>query len=121
MEVGLTERAHIVRPRPSQPAVRPRPSVVRQQQREAPSGVCGASPPRIASLAYDAVSLAAGLARSGDFSSAAITNSAGFQGQNGLFRFRSNGLIERGLSILQMTPNGPEVVAQSPNRFGAGF
>ncbi len=85
------------------------------------SGAYGASPPRIASLAYDAVSLAAGLARTGDFSAAAITNSAGFQGQNGLFRFRANGLIERGLSILKMTPNGPEVVAQSPNRFGAGF
>lgn len=85
------------------------------------SSVYGSNPPRIASLAYDAVSLAAGLARSGDFSSAAITNSAGFQGQNGLFRFRPNGLIERGLSILEMTPNGPEVVAQSPNRFGVGF
>lgn len=85
------------------------------------SGVYGSNPPRIASLAYDAVSLAAGLARTGDFSSAAITNSGGFQGQNGLFRFRSNGLIERGLSILEMTPNGPQVVAQSPSRFGAGF
>jgi branched-chain amino acid transport system substrate-binding protein len=85
------------------------------------SGVYGSNPPRIASLAYDAVSLAAGLARQGDFSSAAITNSAGFQGQNGLFRFRSNGLIERGLSILEMTSNGPQVVAQPPSRFGAGF
>ncbi|WP_162914011.1 penicillin-binding protein activator [Taklimakanibacter lacteus] len=85
------------------------------------SGVYGSRPPRIASLAYDAVSLAAGLARSGDFSSAAITSSGGFQGQNGLFRFRSNGLIERGLSILQMTPSGPEVVAQAPSRFGAGY
>ena len=85
------------------------------------SGAYGSNPPRIASLAYDAVSLAAGLARQGDFSSAAITNSAGFQGQNGLFRFRSNGLIERGLSILQMTSNGPQVVAQPPSRFGAGF
>ena len=85
------------------------------------SGVYGSNPPRIASLAYDAVSLAAGLARQGDFSSAAITNSAGFQGQNGLFRFRSTGLIERGLSILEMTSNGPQVVAQPPSRFGAGF
>ena len=85
------------------------------------SGAYGSNPPRIASLAYDAVSLAAGLARQGDFSSAAITNSAGFQGQNGLFRFRSNGLIERGLSILEMTSNGPQVVAQPPSRFGAGF
>jgi branched-chain amino acid transport system substrate-binding protein len=85
------------------------------------SGVYGSRPPRIASLAYDAVSLAAGLARQGDFSSAAITNSGGFQGQNGLFRFRSNGLIERGLSILEMTANGPQIVAQPPSRFGAGF
>jgi branched-chain amino acid transport system substrate-binding protein len=85
------------------------------------SGVYGSNPPRIASLAYDAVSLAAGLARKGDFSSGAITDAGGFQGQNGLFRFRSNGLIERGLSILEMTPSGPQVVAQAPSRFGAGF
>lgn len=85
------------------------------------SGVYGSNPPRIASLAYDAVSLAAGLARKGDFSSTAITDAGGFQGQNGLFRFRSNGVIERSLSILEMTPNGPQVVAQSPSRFGAGF
>lgn len=85
------------------------------------SSVYGGKPPRIASLAYDAVSLAAGLARKGDFSSGAITDAGGYQGQNGLFRFRSNGLIERGLSILEMTPSGPQVAAQAPSRFGAGF
>ena len=85
------------------------------------SGAYGSEPPRIASLAYDAVSLASGLARKGDFSTTAITDAAGFQGQNGLFRFRQDGLIERGLAILEMTANGPEVVAQPPIRFGAGF
>jgi ABC-type branched-subunit amino acid transport system substrate-binding protein len=85
------------------------------------SSAYGSNPPRIASLAYDAVSLAAGLARQGDFSATAITATSGFQGQNGIFRFRENGLIERGLSILQMTPNGPEVVAPSPSRFGADY
>jgi ABC-type branched-subunit amino acid transport system substrate-binding protein len=85
------------------------------------SGVYGSEPPRIASLAYDAVSLAAGLARKGDFSTAAITDAGGFQGQNGLFRFRQDGLIERGLAILEMTSGGPQVVAQPPSRFGAGF
>jgi branched-chain amino acid transport system substrate-binding protein len=74
----------------------------------------GVKPPRIASLAYDAVSLATNLAKAGDFSAGAITNSGGFQGQNGLFRFRGNGLI------LQMTPSGPEVLAPAPDRFGAG-
>ncbi len=85
------------------------------------SGAYGSSPPRIASLAYDAVSLASGLARKGDFSASAITDSSGFQGQNGLFRFRQNGLIERGLAILEMSASGPQVVAQPPSRFGAGF
>jgi branched-chain amino acid transport system substrate-binding protein len=85
------------------------------------SGAYGSNPPRIASLAYDAVSLAAGLARKGDFSATAITDAGGFQGQNGLFRFRQNGLIERGLAILEMTSSGPQVVAQPPSRFGAEY
>lgn len=85
------------------------------------AGVYGSNPPRIASLAYDAVSLASGLAHKGDFSASAITDAGGYQGQNGLFRFRQDGLIERGLAILEMTSNGPQVVAQPPTRFGAGF
>lgn len=80
----------------------------------------GSRPPRIASLAYDAATLAVALARAGDFSSQAITNPAGFQGQNGLFRFRGNGLIERGLAILEMTPGGPRVISPAPTRFSAG-
>jgi ABC-type branched-subunit amino acid transport system substrate-binding protein len=85
------------------------------------SGAYGSNPPRIASLAYDAVSLASGLAQKGDFSAAAITDAAGYQGQNGLFRFRPDGRIERGLAILEMTSSGPHVVAQPPSRFGAGY
>jgi branched-chain amino acid transport system substrate-binding protein len=79
----------------------------------------GSKPPRIASLAYDGVSLAIALAKRGDFTAAAISAPEGFQGQNGLFRFRQDGLIERGLSILQMTPSGPEVIEPAPNRFPA--
>ncbi|MFL5258845.1 MAG: penicillin-binding protein activator [Hyphomicrobiales bacterium] len=81
----------------------------------------GSKPPRIASLAYDGVSLAIGLAKRGGFTVAAITTSDGFQGQNGLFRFRPDGLIERGLSILEMTSSGPKVVEEAPARFTAGF
>ena len=77
----------------------------------------GAMPPRLASLAYDATSLAIVLKRYGGFNHAAITNPEGFQGMNGLFRFRRNGLIERGLAILQVTPTGPQVVAPAPARF----
>lgn len=85
------------------------------------SSTYGGKPPRIASLAYDAVSLAMGLAKQGSFDSAAITVNDGFQGQNGLFRFRRDGRIERGLAILEITSSGPQVVAEAPRRFGEGY
>lgn len=85
------------------------------------SSAHGGKPPRIASLAYDATFFAINLAKTGTkFSTGAITNADGFKGQNGLFRFRQNGLIERGLSILEMTPQGARVVSPAPARFGAG-
>ena len=84
----------------------------------------GSVPPRLASLAYDSVSLAVILAkgaRGARFTPDRITNPQGFQGANGLFRFTSAGLCERGLSILEVTPAGPRVVAPAPQRFGIGF
>jgi branched-chain amino acid transport system substrate-binding protein len=81
----------------------------------------GNKPPPIASLAYDAVSLAVSLKKAnGGFTEQAITNTVGFQGQNGLFRFRQNGLVERGLAILEITDNGPKVIAPAPTRFDSG-
>jgi len=84
----------------------------------------GSTPPRLASLAYDAVSLAIILGRGPQgmrFDPQQITNPQGFQGTNGLFRFTASGLCERGLSILEVTPTGPRVVAPAPQRFGIGF
>ena len=77
----------------------------------------GAKPPRIASLAYDAVAFAVNLQRSGDVSEVGIANPNGFVSSNGLFRFRDNGLIERGLAILQMGPGGPDVIEPAPTHF----
>jgi branched-chain amino acid transport system substrate-binding protein len=85
------------------------------------SSTYGGKPPRIASLAYDAVSLAMGLAKQGSFEASAITSSDGFQGQNGLFRFRKDGRIERGLAILEITSSGSQVVAEAPSRFSEGY
>jgi branched-chain amino acid transport system substrate-binding protein len=84
----------------------------------------GNSPPRIASLAYDAVSLAIIVSKNapgGRVSQGAITNPEGFKGVNGLFRFRKSGLIQRGLSILEVTSTGPREVAPAPSRFSAGL
>ena len=84
----------------------------------------GRDPQRIASLAYDAVSLAIALARKpagSRFTASNLTNSQGFQGSNGLFRFTPQGRNQRGLSILDVTSNGPRVIGPPPSSFSAGF
>lgn len=78
-------------------------------------------PARLASLAYDAVALATTLAldgKGGDFSAAAITNPAGFSGPaNGIFRFTKDGVCERGLAVMEITPGGFRVIDAAPTSF----
>lgn len=71
-------------------------------------------PPRVASLAYDAVALAATLATTGsDFSPASLTNPNGFAGPaNGIFRLRPDGRVDRGLAVLQV--RGQELLTVDP-------
>lgn len=76
------------------------------------------TPPRLASLGYDAVALAATLAQSGGFEASHITRIGGFEGPaNGIFRFKSDGTIERGLSVLALTPNGKTEISVAPRMF----
>jgi ABC-type branched-subunit amino acid transport system substrate-binding protein len=78
------------------------------------------TPPRIATLAYDAVALAAVLARNQngpDFTAAALTTPNGFVGLDGIFRFRNDGLIDRGLAVLEVEPREPKVVSPPPDSF----
>jgi branched-chain amino acid transport system substrate-binding protein len=80
----------------------------------------GHAPPRLASLAFDAAALAAVLSKSGDpspFSSQAIENPNGFTGVDGLFRFNSQGLVQRGLAVLEVGPGGDQVVSPAPQNF----
>lgn len=81
----------------------------------------GADPARTATLAYDAVLLAAALTQtqgSQRFSESALTNPSGFQGIDGIFRFRTDGLNERGLAVLQVEPGGGRTVNPAPRSFG---
>lgn len=83
-------------------------------------GVFGHRPISIASLAYDAVSLAAtlGSAPPGQrFTRDAITNPNGFSGVDGIFRFLPNGTIQRGLAIIEVTGGGLSVVRAAPRSF----
>lgn len=80
------------------------------------------TPPRLASLGYDATALAAALAHGehgADFSAAAITNPSGFAGVDGIFRLRPDGLVQRGLAVLEIHRDGNTVVQTAPETFQA--
>jgi len=74
--------------------------------------------PRLASLAFDAAALAAVLGKSGEpFSQEAILNPSGFTGVDGLFRFTSQGVVQRGLAVIEIEPQGNIVVSPAPRNF----
>jgi branched-chain amino acid transport system substrate-binding protein len=79
----------------------------------------GRAPPRLASLGYDAATLAAVLARPDgeSFSQQAILSPNGFTGVDGLFRFTPGGLVQRGLAVLEVEPEGGVVVSPAPHSF----
>jgi len=80
----------------------------------------GHVPPRLASLAFDAAALASVLAKAGGnppFSHDAILNPSGFTGVDGLFRFTPQGLVQRGLAVLEVQPQGNLVVSPAPRDF----
>ena len=75
------------------------------------------SAPRIATLAYDAAGLAAVLARvrgAPDFSAATLSSPSGFAGIDGIFRFASDGVVERGLAVLQLDRRSTQVISPAP-------
>lgn len=74
-------------------------------------------PPRLATLAYDATALAVALSHSGGFSVQALTNPNGFAGLDGIFRFRADGLSERGLAVLEVQRDAQRIVSPAPTTF----
>ncbi len=77
-------------------------------------------PARLATLAYDATALAAVLARQSpdtSFGAASLTKPSGFAGVDGIFRLRADGLVERGLAVIEIGPAGPRVIDQAPSSF----
>lgn len=77
------------------------------------------APARLATLAYDATALAAVLARTPDFSAAALTNPSGYAGLDGIFRLRADGVAERGLAVLEVHRTGTTVIDEAPTSFQA--
>ena len=82
--------------------------------------VYGGVPPRLATLGYDSTALAAVLAQGPDgpeFDAEALTAPNGFTGLDGIFRFRPDGLVERGLAVLEVHRDRPRVVLPAPESF----
>ncbi len=81
----------------------------------------GEAPPRLASLSYDAVSLAISLSANPPdrrFVAAELTRASGFQGVDGLFRFKPDGTAERGFAIMEVQKYGNQVIQPAPSSFG---
>lgn len=82
----------------------------------------GRRPPRLASLAYDATALVGILARRTDtptpFDDTGLTNPDGFAGYDGIFRFQTDGLVQRGLAVLEIQRRGGgRVIDPAPPSF----
>ena len=77
-------------------------------------------PVRLATLAYDGTALAAvlGAAERGlKFDVATLTAKNGFAGLDGIFRFHENGVVERGLAVLEVRRHGFHVMSPAPETF----
>ncbi len=80
-----------------------------------------ADPARYATLAFDATTLAIALVtrRGADrFSEPTLQSPSGFAGTDGVFRFRADGLNERGLAIMQAGNGAAQVLSPAPRTFG---
>ncbi|MHA1107567.1 MAG: penicillin-binding protein activator [Alphaproteobacteria bacterium] len=74
----------------------------------------GNAPHKLGFLAYDAVALSAVLASVAggpNFGAEALAAQNGFAGMGGIFRLVPNGLVQRGLAVLQVEANGFKVIS----------
>ncbi len=78
----------------------------------------GQSPPRIASLSYDAVNLAIALAGGSDgqrYTQATLTRANAYTGVDGAFRLLPDGTADRSLAILEVQKFGAAIVDAAPS------
>jgi ABC-type branched-subunit amino acid transport system substrate-binding protein len=84
----------------------------------------GSEPVRQASLAYDATLLAVALIKQMPpgqrFSQATLTNTGGFSGVDGIFRFLPSGANQRGIAVMEIKNGSVAAISPAPKTFGAG-
>ena len=80
--------------------------------------------PRVSSIAYDSVALVAALKKmhpDRPFTPESLTDAKGFAGIDGVFRFGPDGIAERGLAVIEITPSGAMAVDMAPQEFGGTY
>lgn len=79
----------------------------------------GTAPSSLAAVAYDAAALTVALSADGALEQDELISRDGFMGVNGLFRFRTDGTVERSLAIMEIDPNAEtgvkEILPVSPS------
>lgn len=78
------------------------------------AGQHGSPPPPLADLAFDAASIARVLAGRGGYSTAALTQAAGFAGVDGWLVLLPDGRVRRGLAVYRIERGGPAMVEPAP-------
>ena len=85
----------------------------------------GTAPHAISGLSYDGIAAIGALVNAGHsdaLTAGALTQSAGFQGVNGIFRMHRDGTNERGLAVAQIQNKQVVVIDPAPRSFaGPGF
>jgi hypothetical protein len=83
----------------------------------------GNPPHPIAGLAYDGIAAVGALTKAGrGLTRGDLTQPAGFQGVNGVFRLLPDGSNERGLAVATITDGAVQILSPAPQSFGgAGF
>ncbi|MBV1695847.1 MAG: penicillin-binding protein activator [Hyphomicrobiales bacterium] len=82
----------------------------------------GIAPPRVASLAYDAVTVVAALSSGppgARYIPSQLTRSSGFVGVDGQFRLSADGTVERALAVLEVQAFGASVIDPAQPLAGA--
>ena len=83
--------------------------------------VHGKEPTVTAGLGYDSIGLVAELLRrnpSAPFAKSAIESRGGFIGSTGIFRFESNGRLQRALVVNRIENKKPVLISPAPQNFG---
>lgn len=87
-------------------------------------GAYGAQPHPLAAIAYDGIAAIGASVASGNpeaLTVAGLTQPNGFQGAAGIFRFRTDGTIQRGLAVATIEDGQVRVISSAPASFdGAG-